>query len=355
MPSTNSLQDVFGLLLARHLEDVALERDAIVAVDDRADEIRPDHLLVQLLAAAADVGVEHLAPVALVGPQLLDGLAVHAVSLSLLVHPLRALGAELPARPRRRVVDDELVDDDAVQERRPVEEAGPVPGMLVGRLGLAVDTDLRDEPLALAVPVVDDRRSQLDVVGDDQRGHVRQDVLLEKRHVVTAVGLDRGVEPQPAVHELGDRLHHQPVHAATAGAVHPNAVLPPGHVAHRLDRPVPVRVPGDDHVIARSLVEDDADRSLPLALAVRKTQPSSGRVNVKARPGSEIESDLEQLRDEVVPLLRPRKDDRRLGGTRDAGRDRRHEDRGDDDCSHRGRSLISEPYVSLSTHTVRQH
>jgi hypothetical protein len=162
--------------------------------------------------------------------------------------------------------------------------------MLGGRPGLAVDTDLRDEPLALVVPVVDDRRSQLDAVGDDQAGHVRQDVPLEKRHVVTAVGLDLGVEPQPAVHEFGDGLHHEPVHAATAGAVHPNAVLPPGHVAHRLDRPVPVRVPGNNHVIARSLVENDADSPFPWRFAVRTTQPSSGRVNVKARPGSEIET-----------------------------------------------------------------
>ncbi len=304
MPSTNACRTSSDFF-ARHLEDVALERDAVAAVDDRADEIRPDHLLVQLLAAAAEVGVEHLVPVAVVGPQLLDGLVVHAVSLSLPVHPLRAPGAERPARPGRRVVDDELVDDDAVQERRPVEEAGPEPGMLVGRLGLAVDTDLRDEPLALAVPVVDDRRSQLDAAGHDQRGHVRQDVLLEKLHVVTAVGLDRGVEPQPAVHEFGDRLHDEPVHAATAGAVHPNAVLPPGHVAHRLDRPVPVRVPGDDRVIARSLVEDDADRSLPLAPR-GKEDPAVVRAREREGPaGLGDRGDLEQLRDEVVPLPRP--------------------------------------------------
>jgi hypothetical protein len=60
-------------------------------------------------------------------------------------------------------------------------------------------------------------------------------------------------------------VRHEPVHAATAGAVHPNAVLPLGHVARRLDRPVAVRILVPDRVVVRSLVEDDADRSLPLA------------------------------------------------------------------------------------------
>src|SRR5215471_18150783 len=65
-------------------------------------------------------------------------------------------------------------------------------------------------------------------------------------------------------------------------------------------------------------------------LAERKTQPPSARER-EGTAGLGDRGDLEELGDEIVPLQRPRKDDSRLGGTRDAGRDRRHENRGDDD------------------------
>ena len=78
---------------------------------------------------------------------------------SLLVEPpLCRSGLIVSSHSRIGIVDDELVDDDAVQKRRLVHEAGPVVDMFLGGFGLGLIPDRGDEPLPLAVPVVDDRR-----------------------------------------------------------------------------------------------------------------------------------------------------------------------------------------------------
>ena len=209
MPSTNVCSASLDFCSLETLEDVAFEGDAIVAVDNGADERRADVFLVQLFAAAADVGIDHLVLVTLIGAHFCEGLFVQtgaaaaARSLS-----LAALGRSLGS------VHDEFIDNDPVQKRE------PCPGSSVQYLKCSsavlpwrVDPDLGDEPFPLAVPIVNHRLGELDVGRDDQRGDVRQNVLLEKLQIVQAIGFDRRVESQAAVDELGDRLHHQFVDA----------------------------------------------------------------------------------------------------------------------------------------------
>ena len=62
--------------------------------------------------------------------------------------------------------------------------------MLLGVGGLRIDPYFRDEPFSLTMPILNGGRIELDVVGDNQRGDVRQNVLAEEIHIVGPVGLD---------------------------------------------------------------------------------------------------------------------------------------------------------------------
>ena len=56
--------------------EVAFQRDTTTAVDNRADEIRADHLLVELFAAAADIGVKVFLGIAAIRSKFFDGFTV---------------------------------------------------------------------------------------------------------------------------------------------------------------------------------------------------------------------------------------------------------------------------------------
>src|SRR3990172_6943372 len=117
---------------AGDFEDVALQRDAIVAVDKGSYKGRAGVLVVHLFSAAAEIGIEQLVLITVVGAHPGEGLFVRLVPLP---RPLLTL----LARSGRRVVHAEFIDDDPVQEGSLVEKAGPKLEMFVGRFGLAVD------------------------------------------------------------------------------------------------------------------------------------------------------------------------------------------------------------------------
>src|SRR5262249_21127105 len=130
-------------------------------------------------------------------------------------------------------IDDELVDDDPVKERSLVEVARPVPGMILRRLGLGADPDFRDELLSLTMPIRDYCIRKVDVVGNDQRRDVGQDIRLEEAQIILTVGLDRGIEAQPTIDELRYSTHRQPLYAQLAPALHLYRVRALCHPTHR--------------------------------------------------------------------------------------------------------------------------
>ena len=81
--------------------------------------------------------------------------------------------------------------------------------MFVSCLGLGIDSNFGDESFSLEVPIFDDRIRELDVIGNNQRGDVWQNVALEEIYVVKAVGFNLGVESEPAVYEFRDGFEGQ--------------------------------------------------------------------------------------------------------------------------------------------------
>ena len=152
--------------------------------------------------------------------------------------PLRRLLLTGGVRRPRNPVHSELVDDQPIQKRGRVQEPGVELEIRFARPPFAVQADLPEELLPLAVPIINHGLGKLDAGRHNQGGHVRQDVLFEELQVEGAVGLDRG-RVQPALDELGDRLHHQFVDADVALAVHPDLVLPLGHATHRFGKRTP--------------------------------------------------------------------------------------------------------------------
>ena len=70
------------------------------------------------------------------------------------------------------------------------------------------DADFRNEPLSLPMPIIDRQFRKLDIVRDDQRRDIRQNVHLEKLHVIHAIGLDLWVRSQPAMNQFWNCPHH---------------------------------------------------------------------------------------------------------------------------------------------------
>ena len=73
--------------------------DPIFAVNESSDEIRADHFLVKLFAAAAKVGVQDLVLMQIVGAHFSDGLFEHVVPLLFFLHPSLTFGADRAAWP----------------------------------------------------------------------------------------------------------------------------------------------------------------------------------------------------------------------------------------------------------------
>ena len=149
----------------------------------------------------------------------------------------------------------------------------PIGGVLFGRLGVRVDAELDDEPLALPMPVVDHRLRQLEGGRHKQRRGVGQDVLFEKVHVVMAERLDGRIEAQSAVDQVGDGLHDEPLDPSRPLAGDVNVVLPLFDVTDTLGRFGVCHTMIDDRVGRCRIVENDGDGAAPLALR-RKENPA---------------------------------------------------------------------------------
>ena len=204
------------------------------------------------------------------------------------------------------------------------QKAGPEFEMLVGRLGLGVDADLGDEPLPLAMPVVDDGLGQLDVAGHDQRGHVRQDVLLEKLHVVRAVGLDRGLKPKPQCISSGIALTTSlstlasPVAVARGSDVRPwPHGAPPRHAGYRLRS----WTMSDGLRCQRPVSSKILTVPVPLHVAEMKIQPGLERVNGNELAGFEIDSTSRSSETKLFRCLAPVKTTFALFGRQECGQD----------------------------------
>ena len=161
------LQRIARALLAGHLINVAFEGDPITAANQRPDEVRADHFLVQRFAAAAEIAVQHLVAVSIIGAHFSDGFLERLVPLLLLFPPLLTLRADCRARSDRGIIDDKFIDDDSIYKRGFLIETRPVFEMLLGGFGLSVDPNFCDEPFPLTVPIINGSLWKLEVVGND--------------------------------------------------------------------------------------------------------------------------------------------------------------------------------------------
>src|SRR6202040_1885446 len=131
-----------------------------------------------------EIGVQHLVLEAGISPQFSDRIFIQLVVVLLFLETPLALRPERRTRSRRWIVDDEFVNDHAVQEWRLPERSRPILDVVFRSLGAGIDADLRDNSLSLPVPILDGRLRKVDLAGDDQRGDIRQDVVLEKLEIV---------------------------------------------------------------------------------------------------------------------------------------------------------------------------
>src|SRR5690242_16228171 len=117
---------------------IAFQGDSIAAVNDGSHDIRADDLLIELLPAATDVSIKHLVSIPLIGSHFFDGCFVQFVLLPLTLHSLSTFRADGRAWSHRRVVHDEFIDDDPIQERSLIVITAPVSKMILGRPGLRI-------------------------------------------------------------------------------------------------------------------------------------------------------------------------------------------------------------------------
>ena len=207
------------------------------------DDRRADDFLVERGAAAAEIEIECLVLEAAIGPEQFDGLLVDGILVVLLLSfgiETAASVAGFERRDRlseaigRLMMNSSMMNPSANGDL--FQKIRPRGGVLLGRLGVRVDAELDDEPLALAMPVVDHRLRQLEGGGHKQSRGVRQDVLFEEVHVVMAERLDGRIEAQPAVDEVGDGLDDEPADPGRPLAGDANVVLPLFDVTDALGR-----------------------------------------------------------------------------------------------------------------------
>src|SRR5437764_206763 len=90
-------------------------------------------------------------------------------------------------------------------------------------------------------------------MGDDQCGDVWQYILPEEFHIVAAIGLDRRIESQSAMNEIGYRLDLKAGDTDVALAFDADLVLPFSQVAHRFIARAASADVNDDGVTSRRL------------------------------------------------------------------------------------------------------